>query len=124
MIPDEPKKPAKQALGKGKQSVKARANEREKRNAKLLGGVVTPASGATPAKKGDIDLEEWLIDLKSTEANQVTITRTMLTKLKREAREAAKYPLLLVEIGEEEAWAMMPAKLFTNKVKETLEHGD
>ena len=56
----------------------------------------TPASGATDSKKGDVILKDFLLDDKSTVKGQLTITKEMLIKVNREAREAGKSPALSI----------------------------
>lgn len=53
-------------LTNNKNSTKYFSSRQEQYIANLLGGKPTPASGATGFSKGDITLDDWLIECKTT----------------------------------------------------------
>lgn len=74
--------------------MKKRINRHEKNLAKNLGGWRTPMSGGTDGYKGDIQTEKFLIDDKHTDGSSIRVTKDMLVKINKEAREAGKVPCL------------------------------
>lgn len=68
----------------------------EKKVARSLGGRLTPASGAMDGAKGDIVLEDFLIEAKSTVNESVSIKYSWLGKICTEAMMDTKKPALSV----------------------------
>jgi hypothetical protein len=97
-------------------SRKKQINNHEKALAKRLGGSTTPASGATDSKKGDIVVGEFLLDDKSTIKDSLTVTKDMLIKISREAREAGKSPALSLSFSNmgltAKTWVCVPIDEF------------
>lgn len=96
---------------------KKQINSHEKKIAKRLGGKTTPASGAKDAHKGDIKVGEFLIDDKSTVSSSISITKEMLVKINREAREAGKNPCLSISFHGDmglagSTWYLVPERVF------------
>jgi hypothetical protein len=96
---------------------KKQINSHEKKLAKRLGGRTTPASGAKDAHKGDIKVGEFLIDDKSTVNNSISITKDMLVKINREARESGKNPCLSISFHGDmglagSTWYLVPERVF------------
>jgi len=84
--------PKKGKMGKDEKSLKAKVNEHEKKLAEKLGGRAQPASGAMEAHKGDIKLENFLLDSKETSTNSLIISAKDLTKITIEADGEALIP--------------------------------
>lgn len=95
---------------------KKEINQREKRLAKSLGGKVQPASGALDSFKGDINVGEFLIDDKSTVKASQPVTKKMLQKITKEAREAGKLPVLSLSFDgmglAGDTWFLVPKHVF------------
>jgi len=93
-------------------SRKKQVNSHEKALAKRLKGLTQPASGSTSSRKGDIVSGDYLIDDKSTIANSIIVTKDMLIKINREAREAGKKPILSLSFENmglaAKTWICMP----------------
>jgi len=111
----EPKKPGTQTpLGSQKhKSVKARTLQTERDAADTLGGVAQPASGAMEAHKGDIRLDDILLDSKETEGQVINVTKRDLVKICREAFEIGKHPGIVVKMNGvattvPKTWVMLP----------------
>lgn len=114
--------PKKSRLGKQEKSLKARTLDSEKKSAKLLKGKAQPASGASPAHKGDIKLSNFLIDKKETKGGSILVHGKDLTKITREADGEGLTPALLLQLEQvpttvSNEWVLLPitefAKLFT-----------
>lgn len=87
----------------GKQTpTRAYSSKQEKRVAKVFGGQRTPNSGATAFSKGDVKLENYLIECKTktSDSQQITIHKEWLTKLREEAVFMGKpYEALMFNFG-------------------------
>ena len=91
----------------------------EAKTAKRQQGRLTRASGAMAHGKGDIVLDEFLCENKSTQAASLTIPHDWLAKVSREALEQKKKPALTfqftdglgnpVKFGK---WVAIPEELF------------
>lgn len=70
-----------------KNSTRYFSNKQEKHIAKELGGKQTANSGATPFYKGDVTLDDWLIEAKTktTPSESMSIKREWLDKNEEEA---------------------------------------
>jgi hypothetical protein len=97
----------------------AHGNRAEKKAAKRLGGSATPGSGALDGAKGDINLDHFLVESKSTTAESMRLELAWLRKIAKEALEKNKYPALAVQfvIGNGEPvkvgnWVMVPERVF------------
>lgn len=66
----------------------------EKQMAKTLKGHVTPGSGAFSGHKGDVKSKEWLGEHKYTDAIQYRLNKSIWNKIKNEALEVNKTPIL------------------------------
>ena len=75
-----------------------KARKLEKKLAKRLGGRTQPASGATPFAKGDIKLKNLLVEVKQTGKSRFTLTLKLFKKIRREAQEERKTPMMILEI--------------------------
>ena len=70
-----------------KNSTRYFSNKQEKHIAKELGGKQTANSGATPFYKGDVSLDNWLIEAKTktSPSDSISIKRDWLEKNEEEA---------------------------------------
>lgn len=84
--------------GKKGSSRKRRVNEHEEELADKLGGYRQPQSGAFAAFKGDIKLEDFLLDSKETEHSSIIVSYKDIVKITREAHQAGKMPGLVLTI--------------------------
>lgn len=86
-----------------KNSTRYFSTKQEKHVAKKLGGKRTPNSGATPFQKGDIELDDWLIECKTCtkEKQSFSIKREWLEKNEEEAFAMGKsHSALCFNFGE------------------------
>lgn len=94
-------------------------NKHEKKLAKSLGGKTRPASGAMAHAKGDIQAGDFLIDDKSTDLDSIRVTREMLVKISKEAREAGKTPCLSLSFKGagvlSQSWFCIPQYVFDER---------
>lgn len=74
------------------------SSKQEKYVAKKLGGKVQPNSGATPFMKGDIVMDNWLLECKTqmTDKKSMTIKKEWLDKLEEERFAMRKDNMALV----------------------------
>ncbi len=91
----------------------------ETRTNKRLGGRATRASGAMQSDKGDIVLEEFLVENKATETASFSLKHEVLAKISREALDTKRQPALTVQfvdsIGKPKkfgSWVLVPEPLF------------
>jgi hypothetical protein len=116
------KKPSAAKVGK-QESMKARVNKHEKDIADDLGGYRQPASGALEGMKGDVKLENFLIDSKETETNSLILSSKELTKITREARECGRDPAIVATIHKlpvtvAKEWVLIPMDVFAQMLDE------
>ena len=79
------------------------SNRQEKKVAKVLGGKQQSNSGATTFNKGDVVVDDWLIECKTstTEKQSFTIKREWLEKNKEESFAMNKsYNALVFDFGD------------------------
>lgn len=95
----------------------------EKAVAKKLGGSLTPASGAGQSK-GDIQLESFMIECKSTINDSIGLKREWLLKVAREALSAGKTPALSLTFTDDTGkskqhgdWICIPSHVFKEIVE-------
>jgi hypothetical protein len=96
--------------------------DREAAIAKDLGGDRVPGSGCFAGRGGDVLLEKYLIESKLTKSLSYSISIRTLRKIKLEAAEARRRPILVLELSggqmfEEERWAMMPYEDFKRLIE-------
>lgn len=65
--------------------------------AKRLKGVQTIASGAIAFDKGDIKLEQFLVESKATILDSLTVSLNWLAKINQEALERTRHPALAIQ---------------------------
>lgn len=112
-------KPSKKLTSKlGKQeSMKSRVNRHEKEIADKLGGFRQPASGALEGMKGDVKLDDFLLDSKETDSNSLILSSKELTKITREASECGREPAIVATIHKlpvtvSKEWVLVPMEIF------------
>lgn len=106
-------------LGKVKGRIGDTGRKAETRANRRLGGRATRASGAMDSDKGDIELPEFLVENKATEAGSYSLKHDILAKISREALEAKRQPALTMQfvdsIGRPKkfgSWVIIPEALF------------
>lgn len=72
-------------------------NAAEKKLAKRLGGKATIASGALEFAKGDIVMDSFLVESKSTLSDSLGVKIDWLAKINQEALEKGRKPALAVQ---------------------------
>lgn len=77
-----------------------RAVKKEKKFAKKYGGKVQPCSGRLPIAKGDIKLDDFLLEYKHTQGKQYTLRFDILEKIQSEAISIGKNSGLVVDFSE------------------------
>ena len=106
---------------KRKTSVKALANAHEKELADKLGGIRQPASGAIPGFKGDIKVDNFLLDSKQTTNNSIVVSTRDLTKISEEAQQEGRLPGLVLTLSTpihiSREWAAIPLEVFQELLK-------
>ena len=89
---------------KNKSATRYFSDRQEKHIAKKLNGKQTPNSGATAFVKGDVNLDDWLIECKTkvSESQSMSIKKEWLTKNAEEAFSMGKqHSALVFDFGEE-----------------------
>lgn len=79
----------------------------EKKLAKKLGVKPQPGSGAFPFYKEDIELDKFLIQVKTTTKKSYSLKDDDLKTLVRNATKVGKIPVMVINIGGR-AWSLMP----------------
>jgi hypothetical protein len=97
----------------------------EERVAARTGGRRVPGSGASPYAKGDVRLSRWLVECKKTEHASLSIKKSWLVKISKQAVAIQKEPALAIEIqgGPQDAvcdrdWVLIPARIFEKLTEE------
>ena len=73
--------------------------EKERKDAKLLGNKPTPRSGGLWFAKGDSKGEKFLVENKTTANESFSITSKVWEKISREAIIEGRLPVLSIEFG-------------------------
>ena len=103
-----------------KNSTRYFSTKQEKRVAKDLGGKRTPNSGATPWQKGDILLQNWLLECKTamTEKQTFSVPKKWLKALPEEAFSAGKdHWALVFDYGDGNEYYIIDKKTFKQVVE-------
>ena len=102
----------------------------ERLTAKRLGGRETRASGNMVSDKGDIELDEFLIENKATEQASYGLKHELLCKISKEALIKGKSPAFAIQYvhgsGSPKAmgsWVAIPEYLFKELMELKKEHG-
>lgn len=64
-----------------------------------MGGDVQPRSGAGPWRKGDVRLDDYLVECKRTDAKQWTFKDSEWEKTRRHALLDGRLPMIHLEMG-------------------------
>lgn len=96
---------------------KAKTLQTEADLAHRLEGRVQPKSGAGPFHKGDVKLEDFLIDSKETEGQTVRLSAADFVKITREARGEHLEPAIAIIIHRmnpnvSKSWIAIPEEAF------------
>lgn len=96
----------------------------ERKLAQRLGGRARPASGAMEGAKGDIEIDDFLMEAKSTVKDSVTLKFGWLSKIAHEARNMGKKPALAVTYTfpdgtpvRDGAWVLVPLRVWEENLK-------
>lgn len=97
-----------------KETTKTFSNKQEKMIAKVLGGKVTPASGAR-MEPGDVKSDEWLAECKThTEpGHTIFFDINVWNKICNESMSSMRRPILIVDDGsqkEDKTWCLVRSK--------------
>lgn len=112
------------SLGSNKNNKKKSQNQ-ERKVAEELGGRPTPNSGGIDGFKGDVSLEEYLIECKFTGRKAYSLPVAELNKASREAFEADKEPLMIIRIDKGvgslylNQWFVIPENVFEDNFSDT-----
>lgn len=84
-----------------------RGRNYEKRLAKKLGTKPQPASGALPFRKEDIELDDYLVQVKHTTKKSYTLKADDLKILVTNAAKIGKIPVMIIKLDGRE-WQLTP----------------
>jgi hypothetical protein len=109
------------------QSPQEQGRRKEKELARDMGGQQQPASGAFPGHKGDVVKDQCLIEHKYTKALSFPLTLSLFRKIRREAEESGKKPVVVLEFSggfshSEEKWAMVPYEEWKALLEKEADH--
>lgn len=99
------------------------SNRQEKKVAKELGGKKVANSGATAFNKGDVILDDWLIECKTKtkESESFTIKKDWIIKNQEEAFAMRKsYNALAIDFGDGEQYYLIDSKTFKTFLENLL----
>jgi Holliday junction resolvase len=94
-----------------------RATQQEKVAAKRYGGRTKPGSGSSPLSKGDVQTRAFLMEMKGTIHQSLSIKAEWLEKITQEASYEGRYPALEIKLPiqeplVEDTWVLVPASVF------------
>ena len=93
----------------------------EKKASKRLGGRETFASGALEFDKGDIVVDDFRIECKSTIKDSISIKRGWLKKITAEAQDHLNTPALMIQYVTEDGQAREDGSWVLIREREFLE---
>jgi hypothetical protein len=76
--------------------------KKEKKDAKDFSGYRQKGSGNFWAKPGDVKADDFLVDSKQTDKKSFSINLKMLDKIYQEALFSFRYPMLSIQIQDQE----------------------
>ncbi|TDI96934.1 MAG: hypothetical protein E2O29_01490 [Deltaproteobacteria bacterium] len=82
-----------------KESERKKSDKRVAKVAKNTGGFVTPNSGATAFKKGDIQYSDVLLEHKLTAKESFKLNKELLIKTYKDGIKEGKDPWIMVDFG-------------------------
>jgi hypothetical protein len=82
------------------ESYRQKSDKRVTKIAKNSGGHVTPNSGATPFRKGDISYPAELLEHKMTAKQSFKLNKADLHKIYSEALRESKEPVFMIDFGD------------------------
>lgn len=82
------------------ESYRQKSDKRVTKIAKNSGGHVTPNSGATPFRKGDISYPTELLEHKMTTKQSFKLNKADLHKIYSEALRESKEPVFMIDFGD------------------------
>ena len=98
----------------------------EKKTAKRLGGQARAGSGAIEGYKGDITLDDYLVENKTTVNKSISLKQEWLDKISREARAEGRIPALAIQFVDQAGnsaqhgrWVMIPENDFSELIDVT-----
>lgn len=98
----------------------------EARAALTMGGTLRPNSGAMASAKGDMTINNWLLELKTTTDNSLSVKLGWLVKITEESVAMGKYPALLFSFvgtngkprNAETEWVCIPKQKFMELISD------
>lgn len=88
-----------------------------------LGGRQTIGSGNIDGDKGDVEVDQFLIEVKSTAKASMSVKVDWLRKITSEALQKSKVPALMVSFTTDDGretkdgdWVMVPKSYFKNEI--------
>jgi hypothetical protein len=106
---------------KRKKSYKKEAMDHEQDLAERLGGVAQPGSGAGLRHKGDVKLDDFLLDSKQSHGNTIIVAGKDLGKIQHEATQASRVPGLVLKLevpsNTPNEWVCIPLKAFAELIE-------
>lgn len=82
-----------------KESERKKSDKRVAKIAKSTGGFVTPNSGATAFKKGDIQYDNVLLEHKLTSKDSFKLNKSLLIKTYKDAVKEGKDAGIMIDFG-------------------------
>ena len=83
-----------------KESERKKSDKRVSKIAKNTGGFMTPNSGATAFKKGDVQYPDALLEHKLTSKESFKLNKELLVKTYKDAIKEGKDPWIMVDFGD------------------------
>ena len=104
-------------FSKKEDSVKRKANKREKRLEKQLGKGTQrqPCSGALLGMKGDLIDNSFLYDSKGTDGLSISVKAEDLLKISKEANGRGKHPALVLTLCKQD-WVCIEKDVFNTLI--------
>jgi len=97
-----------------------KSKKQEERIAKDVGGKRQPASGSRWGSKRDIVTPDLLIEAKTTKHSKKSVVIKDLHFLTKQAYQQGKVPVYIIELGNKQEVAIVPAQELTEAILEEL----
>lgn len=98
----------------------SKSRRQEKKIASKIGGRTRPASGAIPGMKGDVISKRCLVEAKRTDKTQITLKKAWLEKIRDEAFQARRMPVLAIQFRESENYILIRENDFLELLEVTI----